>query len=1329
MKTADLSTVLPSHHPAPNSLVATASLAQRRLWLTDKLTPGSPLFNNAHGIRFRGVLDPDRLQRAIIAVAERHQPLRMYFVDSNPASDSGPSARIFPQPRTNLSVVDLTQLAANQRQDEANRLAIQFAREPFDLAAGPLFRTCLLRLGAEEHLLVFIIHHIISDRWSVGILMRELAWFYSDSPGPSPLQPITFGYTDFSDWQIEQQTHPAASGDLQYWRELLSGAPPFLDLPADHARPATFTFEGAVHVASIEPDLTGRIKRIGLAQGATPFMTFLTAFLVLLHRITQQADLVIGTPVAGRNRLEAERLIGFFVNVLPVRAQLNRAQSFSDNLRSVRSTALDLLAHQETPFDRIVEAVCEDRDQSRHPLFDVVFNFHNVPPASPWNGDLRAELEEIRVGVARHDLTLTLRPSPGGGMCCEFEYSRELFEAATIARLADQFLRLLESIAGDPACPIAKLPMIDAAERQLILEQWSGRTATAAAKYCVHELFERQAAVTPNQDAVVCGLERLTYAQLNRRVNQLAWRLRAAGVGPEKLVAICLRRTLELPIAVLAVLKAGGAYVPLDPAYPALRLTHMMEVAQPSVLLTQRELSKAFGAEPGRALICMDEAPLGDAQRDDNPPNVVGLSNLAYVIFTSGSTGRPKGVAIEHRGPAALVEWAKRMFDEKETGGMLFSTSVCFDGSVFEFLPPLTRGAKIIIVPNILELPEAPAAEEVTFIHTVPSAMTELIRMGGVPASSRAIGLGGESMPAALARQCYALPQIRTVYNIYGPTEDTVCSTSCIVPTTGRTAPSIGRPIPGSHTYILDSDLQPVSVGAIGELYLGGSKLARCYLHRADLTAERFLPSPFHPGDRLYRSGDLCRWNRDGSIHYLGRIDQQVKLRGFRIELGEIETVLGTHRSVSQCRVIVRGDSSDRQLVAYIVPNAGALEPVEHLRNHLGKHLPGYMIPSAFVFLESMPTTLNGKIDTAAFPAPNRSARVPRTEMERALASIWQHVLGVGDISIDESFFNLGGDSFRAVRLMHEVKQRIGRAVPLSKLFSAPTVERFAAMLSDQTDPAAASAPSETLVFPLRAAGKRRPLFCVPGAGGNPVKFNPLVPLLDREQPVYGFQWPGWETQSQAISTLEAVAALFVSQIRQVQASGPYRLAGYSVGSSVAFEMAQQLVAQQQKVELLVLFDGFAPAAFQPRPRWQKLLIHAGQIVNNRPRAAAEYAIDRMKSFARTILALPDGVAPPPPVVDDPELAESIERVMLAANDAWRRYRPRHYPGTVVLLQATQPADWLKFVVGGPANGWAELADRVEIHPVPGKHLTMFQKPNLLRLADELNRCLERLGD
>ncbi|HSU68226.1 MAG TPA: amino acid adenylation domain-containing protein, partial [Tepidisphaeraceae bacterium] len=796
---------------------------------------------------------------------------------------------------------------------------------------------------------------------------------------------------------------------------------------------------------------------VARAHGVTAFTTYLAAFNVLLHRLTSQEDLIIGTPLAGRSDADVERLIGLFINLLPVRTRVTAQTSFGELLQRVHESTIQLLAESSVPFDRLVQELQIDRDPSRPPLCGVVFNFHNVAGATSRPKGLDISLEDLDLGTARFDLMLTLRPQDGGSHLAALEYSRDLFEPATADLIARRFLVLLQSVAKDASAAVGDLPIMDRAEIEL-LERWAASSPHVPEPVCcAHETFEQQVRKTPDAVALVCGDERLTYSELNRRANRLAWQLREFGVGPDTLVAICLKRTSELPIAVLAVLKAGGAYVPLDPAYPTQRIAYMLEESRAALLLTEREFAGLFEPLPLRRVVCIEETRALTA-RDENPPARATLDDLAYVIYTSGSTGRPKGVAIEHRGPAALLDWAARALPDSHIAGMLFSTSVCFDLSVFELLVPLARGGKIILVPNVLELPSCPAAAEVTFINTVPSAMTELLRIDAVPKSVRAIGLAGEALPAALARRCHEIPGLEALYNLYGPTEDTVYSTARLVER--NCVPDIGRPIGGTRALILDSNRRPVPIGVHGELYLGGIKLARGYLHRPELTEERFVLDAHAPtGARLYRTGDLCRWNADGSIQYLGRIDHQVKLRGFRIELAEIEAVLGSHPGVRQCIVIAQGEGGDARLVAYFVPRDPAAAPDSAgLKSHLSAQVPAYMVPAVFVRLESMPLTPNGKIDRRSLPVPSAADRsttrafvAPAGAAQETLAQIWRDVLRLDRIGATDGFFELGGHSLGATIILTRIHQAFGVELPLRAIFEHPTVAALAGRLEHET--------------------------------------------------------------------------------------------------------------------------------------------------------------------------------------------------------------------------------------------------------------------------------------
>lgn len=1351
MDTLDQNGVRPSQPTGAATLPAVASLAQRRLWLITKLTPGVPLYNSAHGIRLRGVLDPARLQRAILAVAARHQTLRMHFVDTGDESSAEPCVRVMPVAAAELPLVDLSHLAPPQRQEQAQRRAVDFARQPFDLATAPLFRTCLLRLGAEEHLLVFVVHHSIFDRWSVGILLRELAVFYAAPPGPAALPPITLTYTDFAKWQIEQQSDPAALAHLQYWRDVLSGAPPFLDLPADYPRPQNLRFDGATHATAISPELTANIRRVGQACGATPFMTFLTAFLVLLQRLSQQADLVIGTPVAGRNRLETEPLIGTFVNILPLRAQLQSTQSFRANLTALRSAILELLTHQRTSFDRIVETVRRSRDQSRHPLFDVVFNFHNVPPVAPWPGDVTAEVESIYVGVARYDLTLTLRPMPGGGMSCEVEYSRELFEPATIERWTRQYLVLLEGIITNPACPIARLPLLDAAARTLILENWNDTKADYPPDQCLHELIETQVRRTPDAVAAVFAGRQLTYAELNARANRLAHYLRGLGVKPDGRVAMCVERGIEMVVGLLAVLKAGGAYVPVDPAYPPERLRDMVEDSAPTVLLTQSRLKGLFaGLNPAPKVVDLaaDDTDWANQSESNLECASVGLTakHLAYMIYTSGSTGKPKGVMVEHRGVVNLLGAMLGTVKIDSTDCVLALTTITFDIAGLELYLPLICGARMALVDrqttkDPVLLAKAIAKLQPTLLQATPATWQMLVEAGWQGGESLQALCGGEALTTALAARLRA--RVGHLWNVYGPTETTIWSTAEAI--AASLAPHlhvpIGRPIANTRIYLLDAQAEPVPVGVAGELYIGGDGVARGYLNRLELTAERFVRDPFVPeaGARMYQTGDLAKWLPNGTLAFLGRNDFQVKLRGHQIELGEIEARLREHPAVLEAVVIARADRrGDKRLVAYYTgPETSApgqkAARTEALKRHLAQRLPEYMLPAAYVWQPTLPLTPNGKLDRNALPvpelehpaAPGQSVG-PRNPEEALMADMWAKALKLNSVGVHDDFFDLGGHSLLAIRLCDEIGRQFGMPVPFNEFLGAPSVAALTKAVMDRRF-ATISQPA----IALRAEGSKPPLFLVSGLGVDVISFMPLVRLLDADRPAYGLQRRGLDGKSPPHCRIEEMAADFLESVRRLAPHGPYYLAGFSSGSLIAYEMAQQLHRAGQAVAMLAILDRSAPGYLAPRaPAITRIGLHLRVLRTLHGRAAWAYLLARLRGIGRRLLRL-EGRAPPNLLTPD-------RAVFTAEQQALDHYVPQPYAGSITIFKSQldepqRPITHERRTTNydDPYLGWGRwIRGKIDfVHIFSGDHLQMIRPPGVKMVAAHLHELLSPTPD
>jgi amino acid adenylation domain-containing protein len=911
----------PGIHPTSRHGDIPLSFAQEQLWILDQLEPGNPAYNIAATLRSRGSFDPVALEQALRTVVRRHDILRTTFV----AHAGKPIQLIAPTLSLAVPLVDLCGLPEDEREGRAQVLVRAEARKPFDLARGPLLRATLLRLADEEHLLLLTIHHIAADGWSTRVLVRELMETYvAFAAGDELLLPeLPAQYADHAIWQRQALQGEVLGEQLAYWKERLAGAPPALNLPTDHPRPTVQAYRGARHPFRLPDSLAEAVRTLGRQRGCTPFMVLLAAFQALLFRYSGQDDFCVGSPIAGRDRTDLEGLVGFFVNTLVLRADLSGDPTFADLLHRVRDNCLDAYANQELPFERLVEELRPQRDLSRTPLFQVLFAFDRESDMRLELPGLTLEFSEADTGTAKFDLSLFIRES-SAGIRGYFEYDTDLFEADTVARMVGHWQRLLRAALSDPDLLVSQLPLLTEPERQQLLLEWNDTRAALPSEECLHQLIEAQVERTPEAIALVHGEERLDYQELNRRANRLAHYLRSQGVGPDQLVGVCLERSAEMVVALLGILKAGGAYLPLDPSHPAERVAFILDDARAGVVVTQQHFAERFSSI-GVRTVCVDtDAPAIARAKDSNLGDGASCHHLAYVLYTSGSTGRPKGVAVEHRNTVAFLDWARSIFSPEERAGVLAATSIGFDLSVFELFLPLSSGGQVILAENVLALPQLPAASAVTLINTVPSAMTELLQLGAVPPSVRTINLGGEVLSQSLAQRVYQQKTVQRLFNLYGPTEATVYSTGALVPHGAPESPTIGRPIANTRVYVLDGHLKPVPVGVPGELYIGGAGLARGYLHRDELTAERFVPDPFslHAGQRLYRTGDLVRWRANGEVEYLGRLDHQVKVRGFRIELGEIEASLRQHAAVHQSVVVAREDSpGDKRLVAYVVPD------------------------------------------------------------------------------------------------------------------------------------------------------------------------------------------------------------------------------------------------------------------------------------------------------------------------------------------------------------------------------------------------------------------------
>jgi amino acid adenylation domain-containing protein len=1025
------------------------SFAQQRLWFIDRMEPGSTAYHMPSVQRLRGPLDERVMERALDEVVRRHEALRTTFGES----EGVPFQVVHSAGAAPLELTDLSGLPPAEREEEARRLAGAAAARPFDLHAGPLFRTRLLRLSEDDHVLVLAMHHVVTDGWSMGVLFRELTTLYEAFARgeASPLPELPVQYADFAVWQRAWLDGEVLERQIAWWRDRLEGAPPLLELPTDHPRAATPDTRAATVFRALPPETAEKVRALARREGATLYMVLLAALDLLLARWSGQEDVVVGTPIANRTRRETEGLIGFFVNTLALRTDLSGNPSFQALLARVRETTLGAYQHQDIPFERLVEELRVERSLSHTPLFQVVFSLIEGTGGTQPLGGLAAEPYGAGAGAAKFDLDLMMMEQ-GGGLGVVFTYREELWDASTLERVAATYTLLLEAAAADPGRPVFALPLVSEAEREGLLAGSSGPRRDVPSGLRVHDLFAAQAARTPRAPALVHAGEVLDYAGLERAANRLANHLRRLGVGPETRVGICLPRTPELVVAMLAILEAGGAYVPLDPAYPRERLAYMQEDAAITLVITNSALADRL-PENAAGLLLLDSARATiEAEPDVAPETGAVPENLSHVIFTSGSTGRPKGVMIRHASVVVLLHWLRENVTDEERSSVLFSTSINFDVSVAEVFGTLCWGGKLVIAENALEL--ATLGEDVVHASMVPSAAAELLKSGGIPACVKTLNLGGEALPNALAQGLYALETVEKVGNLYGPTEDTTYSTYYVVPR-GADQVLVGTPVANTQAYVLDHHLQPVPIGVVGELYLAGDGLSRGYANHPAMTAERFVPCPFGPpGARMYRVMDRVRRRMDGEIEYLGRTDFQVKVRGYRIELGEIEARLREHADVREAVVVVREDETgDRRLVAYVVGEAEA----EALRDHLRRSLPEYMVPSAFVPLEALPLTPNGKLDRKALPAPElesdeTSYVAPRRPLEAQLAGIWAEVLGRARVGVKENFFDLGGHSLLLVQVQARLSEALDRKISIVDLFRFPTVAALAEHLGGEVE-------------------------------------------------------------------------------------------------------------------------------------------------------------------------------------------------------------------------------------------------------------------------------------
>lgn len=1311
------------------------SHAQRRIWFQVQLEGAEEAYNMPSAVRVHGPLDVAAMTRNLTRLVERHAALRTTFIPL----DGEPMQWVSRHVDVSLPLHDLSALPAIERETLAREQLAALAIETFNLETGPLLRGGIWRLGDDDHVVALVVHHIVSDGWSLELLVKELCEGGADA-APEPLQ-----YVDYAVWQRKRMDAGEFEPQRQYWHEAIAAPPLPLSLPVDRPRGALHSFRGSRQRFALSAETHAAMLAFASRNGASPFMVMLAAWNLLLLRWCGQDDIIVGVPVAGRQHPQLERMLGVFVNTLPMRTRLADADGFEALLQRVRQTVIHGLANQDYPFESLVGEISIERDLSRQPLFDTSFAWQTSAQKTaslPEDAAVRVENFDFAFDRSKFDLAITVAHDDTATQV-ELEFNTDLFDAGTIVRMLESLRTLLAAALAEPSKPLRALPVMDTASEYEVLHTLGGARSrfddAGDLARALDDAGTRYAALP----ALCFGGITLTYAEMHAQANRLAQQLRALGVGPEQPVAICLPRSAEMVVAILAVLKAGGAYLPIEPDYPDDRAAFMVSDAGARVAIGRGPTAERMAAWASQVICLERDADTLAAQPDTMPAPLHGPDSLAYVIFTSGSTGRPKGTLLTHRNAMRLFAACDERFSFDEHDVWTLFHSVCFDFSVWEIFGALLHGARLVVVPQTvarspMEFTGLMRQHGVTVLSQTPSAFGRLLDSSGIgedwtwTSTLRYVVFGGEALEHAALRPWFAhraSPQSKLI-NMYGITETTVHVTWREVQPEDVSAPParrVGSPLADLALYVLDADARPVPVGVCGEIYVGGPGLARGYALRPGLTAQRFVPDPFsgESGARLYRSGDLARWRSDGDLEYMGRADQQVKIRGHRIEPGEIEATLLAHEAVTGAAVLVTKDRAQRDglLMYYTGPESISTTA---LRAFLSRTLPEYMLPLGFVHLQEFPLTNNGKLDRAKLPylqavrpQLDTSYVAPRNEVETQIAGIWREVLDVDRIGVHDNFFDLGGESFSAYRVMARVSSEMGYDLPVSAIFQAQTVAEMGERVN-----AAINASDERMLVQLQAgAPGRRPFFCVHPAGGDVLGFQDLARAFGPEQPFYGLQSHSRFLDPQANASIEAMAAAYVREMRAMQHEGPYLLGGHSMGAAVAFEMARQLDAAGQRIGVLALMDGEAQSA---NGLLDTLMLVCDTFELGIGRAELEAVPDHAKMdhvmrkskkrFARVLeIAYDLDILPRGFRTRD---AEQFMARIASNIDLALRYRLQPLAQPAVLFTAEEASEntppinidlWRAYTPGG-----------LTVIPVPGNHLTLVKRPHATTLAARL---------
>lgn len=1343
-----------------------ATPAQRRMWLVDRLYASSSAYNISNAVRLRGELDVGALERALNEVVSRHDTLRTVFRAHG--QDCWQEVHAFePFKLSKRHLEGLCAAEREQRMQECLRLGLE---RNHDLATGPLFTCELFVLAPDEHVLALVFNHIIYDNiWSSRIFFQELGALYAHfreqgAAAASPLAALPFQFADYAHWEQRRVTEDRFEAQIEYWRQQLASPPPPLTLPSDRPRPETPSFAGGQIEFVLPPYLRLALAQFSRKESATIFMSMLAAWQLLLARYSGQDDVLVGTPTGRRYQTQTENMIGLFINNLVMRSRLSADMTFRQLLAQVRQTAIDAFSHDELPFEKLVEVLRPPRQENTFPYFQHFFIHRNATNAR-WEIPGQ-EVEPLRVhpGGSKFDLTLSVLEDEQ--LSATIEYAKDLFERETVERLAANYVQLLEAALEEPDRPVSRLHWVSHEETALLVERWNPPPVEYPSSLCTHHLFEQRVKEQPDAVAVIAEDETLSYAELNRRANAVAARLRSMGVGANSLVGVCLHRSSDLLVALLGVMKSGGAYVPLDPGFPSDRIRYMLEDSGARVLLTERACEAELLELPAQRIFVRDHLDIGEeadaasgerlrdrteswqgepsgewpliAEDKQEPstqerplraqetttgrqPAPSRQQDLAYVIYTSGSTGKPKGVQLTHCGLTNFLCSMQREPGLSASDVVQSLTTISFDIAALELYLPLIVGARVVICgretsmsPRLLMA--SMQKHGVTFMQATPVTWRMLLEAGWEGAPKIKVLCGGEAMGANLAERLIATGC--EIWNMYGPTETTIWSTAGKVQTK-EDAGFIGKPIANTQLYVMSPEVTLQPVGVPGELLIGGDGLARGYLGKPELTAERFVADPWHAGQRLYRTGDLVVRRPGGAIEFLGRIDNQVKVRGFRIELGEIEAVLAQLPGVKEAVVVARpSPSGENELAAYVIPSTGSLD-IAALRAGAAQQLPAYMVPSYVVQLKEYPLTPNGKVDRKALPTPTAEVRVhpeadtsqaPRSPAEELLQRIWERVLGVQRPGIHENFYELGGHSLQAVHIV-DAAAAAGLVISPLQFFRTPTIAGLAEAASSRTVDGTAS----TLVK-LREGGEQAPLFVFHSTPGDVVGYAELVWALPPGRPVYGLQALGLKDPSRAHTTIEAMAAYYVDEIRRVHPKGPYHLAGWCFGGTLALEVAQQFKRQGAEVGFVALMET-TPKVARDRAYWFRQLSLMARMGLPGARVLKDGVKARMLGQRRA--DLDEEVLHALSLESGPfKHRRAVHRINY---EAVRAHRTQYYDGKLTLIKAL----YSRRGVRDPDYGWGSFVAQAEIHEYDSDHVRMLKAPLVEAVAATMESAMK----